>query len=448
MDTPILPHIQKRHQQFSRASKQCGPCMKPVLLEKIDARTAEIVGMVKKRCNSRHYSDCLSCASLWYGDSYRIGRDGLRDEGMTYVKVTLTLPSFGRVHFRAADGSKRCHCSKIHTAGDAVLGTPVGTQRYDYERLVRANATLGRLWTRGMASLSKIISSQRTDGAVAPVGWFGVPEPHCTGAMHVHAVLRLDLERENLGLYTDGHRMRSGLVEDFFAGFRSMTTIGGEPFEMMWGSNIMAEVATQLDEDVSFSYLLKTTGACQPMQLPYQGGARGLHTAHAQDAAFRLIALQQQHGEISPSVAAKRYRKTSAGWVGDSILKSRNWSTLSFTSLRKERAAYGSTKQSTMVRADINIQWRFAGRGVLPMVLSEAARKAVVPTENQPELAQGISVPTELPAEQVAGQRQTRTPWICIDTFHALHHGNKFSIAADLPLWIKKHGFSIGVGDG
>lgn len=447
MDTPILPLIQ-RHQHFSRASKQCGPCAKPVLLEKIDTRTGEVNGMVMKRCNARHYSDCSSCASLWYGDAYRIGRDGLHHEGMTYVKVTLTLPSFGRVHFRDTGSSKRCHCSKTHTAGDALLGTPIDTHRFDYERLVRANATLGRLCTRSMASLSKIISSQQTDAAVAPVSWFGVPEPHSSGSMHVHAVLRLDLARENLGLYADGDRMRSGLVEDFFAGFRSMTTIGGEPFEMMWGSNIMAEVATQLDEEVSISYLLKTTGVRQPMQLTYQGGARGLHTAHAQDAAFRLIALQEQYGEISPSVAAKRYRKTSAGWVGDSILKSRNWSTLTFTSLRKERAAYGSAKQSTMVPTDMGVQWRFAGRGVLPTVLSEAAHTVVAPSESQPERAQGISVTTEVPAEKVVNQLQTRMPWICIDTFHALHHVNKFPIAAYLPLWIKQHGFSIGVGDG
>lgn len=448
MDTPILPLIQKRHQQFPRASKQCAPCVKPVLLEKIDARTAEVVGMVMKRCNARHYNDCFSCASLWYGDSYRMGRDGLRHEGMTYVKVTLTLPSFGRVHFRDSGSSKRCHCSKIHTADDAALGTPIGTHRFDYDHLVRANATLGRLWTRGMARLSKIISSQQTDGSVAPVSWFGVPEPHFSGAMHVHAVLRLDLARENLGLYTDGHRMRSGLVEDFFAAFRSTTTIGGAPFEMMWGSNIMAEVATQLDEDISISYLLKTTGARQPMQLRYQGGARGLHIAHAQDAAFRLIALQQQHGEISPSVAAKRYRKTSAGWVGDSILKSRNWSTLTFTSLRKERAVYGSTKESAMVHTDTGIQWRFAGRGVLPMVLPEAAHKVVTPRGNQSVPAQDISVPSEFPAAQVARQQRTRSPWICIDTFHPLHHGKQFPITVDLPLWVKQHGFSIGVGDG
>ncbi|MET3718354.1 hypothetical protein ABIB27_000180 [Arthrobacter sp. UYEF21] len=421
--------------------------MKPVLLEKIDARTAEVVGMVMKRCNARHYSDCFSCASLWHGDSYRMGRDGLRHEGMTYVKVTLTLPAFGRVHYRDAGSSKRCHCSKIHAAGDAILGTPISTHLFDYERLVRANATLGKLWTRSMALLTKIISSQQTDGTVPPVSWFGVPEPHLSGAMHVHAVLRLDLARERLGIYTDGQRVRSGLVEDFFAGFRSNTTIGGLPFEMAWGSNVMAEVATQLDEDVSISYLLKTTGTRQPMQLSYKGGARGLHIAHAQDAAFRLIALQQQHCEISPSVAAKRYRKTSAGWVGDSILKSRNWTTLTFTSLRKERAVYGSKKSAT-VHANTDIQWRFAGRRVLPMVPPEAAHNVLTPSENQPVPAQGISVPTQVPAEQVAGQLRTRTPWICIDTFHPLDHGNQFPIAVDLPLWVKQHGSSIGVGDG
>ncbi|MET9698455.1 replication initiator [Streptomyces sp. NPDC006529] len=156
-------------------------------------------------CGNRRASRCPSCAWTYAGDTYHLIRAGLagddrRDIPATVrehprVFATLTAPSFGPVHNRPASG--RCRCGTSHTDGDPTLGTALNPDTYDYAGAVLFNNLAGTLWDRFAKRLRREIAAsagltQRELIEVARISYGKVAEFQKRGAIHFHAVIRID----------------------------------------------------------------------------------------------------------------------------------------------------------------------------------------------------------------------------------------------------------------
>lgn len=141
------------------------------------------------RCKSRVKSKCPSCAELYRGDWAAIARSGVFDgpvQDFRFYLLTLTAPSFGRVHRvpRSPDVLARgCGCGVVHTVADAGLrGVPLDAETYDYGGQVAWNRDSGLLWDR---------TRRRIRDRWDSTEFFIVREWQERGVLHVHALLRI-----------------------------------------------------------------------------------------------------------------------------------------------------------------------------------------------------------------------------------------------------------------
>lgn len=140
------------------------------------------------RCGSRMKSRCESCAELYRGDWAVIARSGVFDgpvEQFRFYLLTLTAPSFGRVHRVPREGGEaaRCGCGATHTARDAAArGAPLDPASYDYASQVAWNRDAGVLWDR---------TRRRMRDRWDSLEYFIVREWQDRGVLHVHALVRI-----------------------------------------------------------------------------------------------------------------------------------------------------------------------------------------------------------------------------------------------------------------
>jgi hypothetical protein len=128
--------------------------------------------------------------------------------------VTFTAPSFGRVHSRRARGrlvlpchpyrqgqtcphGRRAGCWHRHDEDDPRLGEPLCARCYQAGAQVLWNALAGRLWSRTTIYLYRALAAQvgvsEADlRRLVRVSFAKVAEYQRRGAVHFHAVIRLD----------------------------------------------------------------------------------------------------------------------------------------------------------------------------------------------------------------------------------------------------------------
>ncbi|MGQ4383047.1 replication initiator [Streptomyces sp. SAS_270] len=200
-----------------------GGCTHPIRLDghrteyDVDTRTGEIgnvlhhldsstlpAGQLLVRCNNRRTTRCEACAEVYRRDTFHLISSGLRGgKGIPEhvaahprVFATFTAPSFGPVHNRPSSG-RACRCGARHDQDDAALGTPLNPETYDYEAAVLWNAHAGPLWRRFSTYLRREVAkraglSQRAFREHARVSFAKVAEYQKRGAVHFHAVIRID----------------------------------------------------------------------------------------------------------------------------------------------------------------------------------------------------------------------------------------------------------------
>ncbi|QUW92700.1 replication initiator protein RepSA [Streptomyces sp. V17-9] len=162
-------------------------------------------GRLRLACGNRRASRCPSCAWTYAGDTYHLIRAGLagddrRDIPATVrdhprVFATLTAPSFGPVHNRPDHGT--CRCGTRHAPDAPELGTALDPTTYDYAGAVLFNNHAGQLWQRFTTRLRREIAvraglSRRELPEHLRVSYGKVAEFQKRGALHFHAVIRLD----------------------------------------------------------------------------------------------------------------------------------------------------------------------------------------------------------------------------------------------------------------
>ncbi|WP_328781762.1 replication initiation protein [Streptomyces canus] len=209
--------------ELARQLSGLGGCTHPVRLDghrteyEVNKTTGEIgnvlhhldssalpAGQLLVRCNNRRATRCAACAETYRRDTYHLITAGLRggkdtsEQVATHPRVfaTFTAPSFGPVHNRPSSG-RGCRCGTHHDEQDPVLGTPLDPDRYDYEAAVLWNAHAGALWRRFSIYLRREVAkraglTQRTFRDHARISFAKVAEYQKRGAVHFHAVIRLD----------------------------------------------------------------------------------------------------------------------------------------------------------------------------------------------------------------------------------------------------------------
>jgi hypothetical protein len=219
---------------------QAGYCHHPIRLagrvEHADRATGEIRtvydsdrepdGVLLKACGTRRESRCPSCAAIYRADAYQLLAAGLKGgKGVPEtisehprLFVTFTAPSFGRVHTRKAQGRLvlPCHpyrqgarcphglragCWHRHDEDDPRLGEPLCPSCYDAQAQVLWNALAPELWRRTtialQRALGRLVGLQEAElRRLVRVSYAKVAEFQRRGAIHFHAVLRLDAATE------------------------------------------------------------------------------------------------------------------------------------------------------------------------------------------------------------------------------------------------------------
>ncbi|MGX1883907.1 replication initiator [Streptomyces sp. NPDC055287] len=200
-----------------RQLRGLGGCTTPIRLDghrtDVHAATGEILhslnasdlpaGNLLVRCNNRRATRCAACAETYRRDTYQLITAGLRGGKGTPAAVathprvfsTFTAPSFGPVHNRPAKG--RCRCGTQHPKDAPELGNPLNPETYDYETAVLWNAHASKIWARFSIYLRREVAkraglSQRAFKRFARVSFAKVAEYQRRGAIHFHAVIRLD----------------------------------------------------------------------------------------------------------------------------------------------------------------------------------------------------------------------------------------------------------------
>ncbi|MDG9726311.1 replication initiator [Streptomyces sp. DH41] len=213
--------------ELARQLSGLGGCTHPIRLDghrteyAVDTRTGEIgaalhhldstdlpAGHLLVRCNNRRTTRCGACAEVYRRDTFHLITSGLRGGKGTpehvaahpRVFATFTAPGFGPVHNRPTGPARTvgpCRCGSLHDQEDAVLGTPLNPDTYDYEAAVLWNAHAGLLWRRFSIYLRREVAkraglTQRTFREHARVSFAKVAEYQKRGAVHFHAVIRID----------------------------------------------------------------------------------------------------------------------------------------------------------------------------------------------------------------------------------------------------------------
>ena len=228
------------YQRWAELVAQAGYCHHPIRLagrvEHADRQTGEVRtvydserepdGVLLKACGTRRESRCPSCAATYRADAYQLLAAGLKGgkgvpesvAGHPRLFVTFTAPSFGRVHRRKAQGRLvlPCHpyrqgarcphglragCWHRHDQDDPRLGEPLCPGCYDSQAQVLWNALAPELWRRTTIALQRTLARQvdlKEAGLrrLVRVSYAKVAEFQRRGAIHFHAVIRLDAATE------------------------------------------------------------------------------------------------------------------------------------------------------------------------------------------------------------------------------------------------------------
>ena len=219
---------------WSEVLSRVGFCANPIRLvgrsETFDTSTGALVrsygsadealGVTFTRCGNRRADKCESCSRLYAADTFQLIRAGIAG-GKTVpetvadnplVFATLTAPSFGQVHGTRPNGGRcrprrdaghRCphgrptSCMTAHGGDDPTVGQPLCADCYDYASQVVWQWWAPELWRRFTISLRRLLAHHLGTtagrlGKMASLQYAKVAEYQLRGAVHFHALVRLD----------------------------------------------------------------------------------------------------------------------------------------------------------------------------------------------------------------------------------------------------------------
>jgi hypothetical protein len=390
-----------------------GGCAHPIYLSghttRYDPATGEILRHYSTRdepgerlairCRNRRASYCPSCSWQYQGDAYHLVRAGLvGGKGVPAtvtvhprVFVTLTAPSFGKVH-RAG----QCHrarlkvcqhdsaggCGQVHDETDPLVGQALCANCYDYVGHVLWNAYAGKLWKAFRDNLYNHLGSGSGVGHSAVrrllrVSAAKVAEYQRRGAIHFHAVVRLDGPTgpespppawASVELLLETVKSAAAAVS-----LRAVSSSAYGERRLGFGSQLEAHQLGgdgQTDDEQVAAYVAKYTSksvddsGALDQRLTSYADVRALRaSAHVRalvGTCWRLGGLPElEHLRL-------RFWAHMLGYRGWCLTKTHTYST-TFRALRAERTAYRTGRTDTdEVGSQVDAAWRYVGRGYTP----------------------------------------------------------------------------------
>jgi hypothetical protein len=428
------------YERWAEQVAATGYCVHPVRLrgtvEQADPLTGEVRTVyatdrepdatLLKACGNRRASVCPSCSATYQADSFQLLAAGLRggkgvpDSVAEHPRlfVTFTAPSFGQVHSRKAQGllvfpchpyrqgqtcphGRRAGCWQRHDGDDPRLGEPLCLRCYQAGAQVLWNALAGRLWSRTTIYLYRALAqlAGMPEGelrALVRVSFAKVAEYQKRGAVHFHAIIRLDAATD-CGCPACVVPPPAGFTADLLEqGVRQAAASVAVPCPVVeedqrvtlvarWGEQLDVRHITEAGDENELSaeqvagyvakYATKATEALG-VTLDHRIGAEDLEELERPAHVAELIRACWELG-ARPGLARLRLRKWAhmLGFGGHFSTKSRRYST-TLGALRRARVAYairrrrGNTlpldawgrpedDQAVIVVAS----WRYLGRG-------------------------------------------------------------------------------------
>jgi hypothetical protein len=333
------------------------------------------------------------------------------------VFATLTAPFFDPFHNHPSSDAKqagRCRCGRTHAEGDPLIGSPLQSNRYNYQGAVLRHAHAPALWSRFMLHLRRAIAraaglTQRSLSSAAKISYAKVAEYQRRGLVHFHAVIRLDGPDGHTtappawattalltdAIHTAANRTRAdgpqldGHKASFAFGtqldvrpIRSADFEGGTPVTERAVAAYIAKYATKGAEGATgtLDRRLRLIGELQAYDIPPHA-ERMIRTAWDLGARLELADLKL------------RTWAHMLGFRGHFSTKTRTYST-TLGALRAARAAWqrdqripptstGPEQPTTLVLA----HWMYSGLGLTPELARLA--HALTPQPKGPEVRTG-----------------------------------------------------------
>ncbi|MFC1436564.1 replication initiator [Streptacidiphilus sp. N1-3] len=415
-----------------------GGCAHPVYLSgrtvRFDADTGEVLGefstrgepgeRLAVRCRNRRRSVCPACAWQYQGDAFHLVRAGLVGgkgvpagvAGHPRVFVTLTAPSFGRVH-RVGECHPRCRpicphgspvtCGRVHAEDDALVGQPLCGSCYDYVGHVLWNAHAGQLWKAFGDNLYHRVAARVGVGRTSVrrlvrVSAAKVAEYQKRGAVHFHAVLRLD------GPDGPGSDPPAWATADLLLAVvpGAASAVALRPVEsaaygerrLRFGTQIEAHVLAGAGDEQVAGYVAKYTSKSTDDTGALDHRITSLSEVRALRVSGHVRALVGTCWQLGglPELEVLRLRACAhmLGYRGVCLSKTRVYST-TFGALRAERTGH-RTGRPVVEGGGVESAWRYAGRGY-------TAGQALVAAGIWADLVQSRALAKEAERERDAG---------------------------------------------
>jgi hypothetical protein len=413
LDDRITARLKAPDYQDWRARVEAiGGCAKPIRLTGgstlMYTPTGEVVdehsGIAWVPCGNRRSAVCPTCSDRYAADAFHLIRAGLSGgakgipESVTdrpRAFVTLTPPSFGRVHNRAFSTSGtplRCPCGERHHEHDPRIGGPIDPDSYDYAGAVLWQAHTGVLWHRFITRLRREIARRagirvRDFTTVARVSYGKVAEYQRRGLVHFHAVVRIDGPDGATTAPPDW--ATTELLDASVRAAATAVTVktvrpDGARLALVWGGQVdirpILRTSDVEDENGQISeqrlagyiakYATKGTGKTEAADRPIRSQLDIDHL-RISDHHRRMIQTAWDLGTLEPYEELNLQRWAHMlGFRGHFLTKSRAYST-TFKTLRGDRQTHRLVERMTALGippedfTDITVinDWEFTGTG-------------------------------------------------------------------------------------
>jgi hypothetical protein len=414
---------------------QAGHCVRPIRVagsvDQVDKASGEIRRVYSTEsepdnclllpCKTRRESVCPSCADVHRGHNYHlilaglVGGKGVPSSVVEHPAVfaTFTAPSFGAVHShrskghqlqacRPRRGGERCRhgvrvgCSVVHPKGDPCVGTPICPECFDYEGMVLWNRMAPKLWkrsttfTRRRLAMAAGIPVRELKG-LCKVRFAKVAEYQQRGALHFHAVIRLDGVTEDDMLVPPPAECTAELLQQAIEEtVRDLKVVGIDGLPVLrWGEEVHVRhlrrgAPEDLKGEAVAAYVAKySTKSAESLA---SGDGLSPHIRRVIDTAWEL-ASRPEHKDLRLAEAAR-----DLGYRGHFSTRSPRYST-TITGIRQGQREFARRKRlpeggrlldawdrpEDEDQVVVEAQWRFAGTGYRTngeawLALSAAAR--------------------------------------------------------------------------
>jgi hypothetical protein len=371
--------------------QQAGGCSHPIRLrgEFVNVATGEVNERpLLVACKDRRALLCPSCSYLYKADAWIVVSTGLiGGKGVPAsisdhprLFLTLTAPSFGKVHARRSDGScqpgrlRFCNhgrsltCSRRHDDADPEIGSPLCDFCYHYADAVLWNAESSRLWNRSFEQIRRRLAIAlnvpfQELSQHARLNYLKVAEFQRRGLAHFHVVLRADGPGEPFSppppnLTTE---LLAGIIEIVVKDFSVSSSRG----TVKWGRQLHVVDASTLNRDdlriaaYVAKYATKSADGSLDFARRFNSRSEILKVkppSHLQQLALTAWDLAQDPSLVNLNTRGHAH---AFGFRGQLITKSRHYSTR-FQDLREARAEH---MQSPRSDDPVNGSFSYDGRG-------------------------------------------------------------------------------------